>query len=44
MLQRLKQDTGAAMEPLPGFFARRKKTERPAEQVVASAPKGPALT
>jgi len=41
MLERLKREPATAMEPLPGFFAKRKKSERPAEQVVSSAPRGP---
>ena len=31
------------IEPLPGFFARRRKSERPAREVVASVPAGPVL-
>jgi glycosyltransferase involved in cell wall biosynthesis len=44
MLDRLKRSTAtAAMAPLPGWFARRRRTLPPADQVVAKLPTGPAL-
>jgi glycosyltransferase involved in cell wall biosynthesis len=44
MFDRLKREPAAApMEPLPGFFARRRKTARPARDVVAGVPAGPVL-
>jgi glycosyltransferase involved in cell wall biosynthesis len=41
MFERLKREPAPGMEPLPGFFARRRKTERPAEQVLSAVPRGP---
>ncbi|HEY7476336.1 MAG TPA: glycosyltransferase family 4 protein, partial [Vicinamibacterales bacterium] len=44
MFDRLKREPAAApMEPVPGFFARRRKTARPARDVVAGLPSGPVL-
>jgi len=44
MFERLKKETAApAIEPLPGWFARRKKIVPPAAGVVDAAPKGPVL-
>ena len=31
------------MEPLPGWFARRRRTERPGENVMSAARTGPVL-
>jgi len=41
MLTRLAKEPVPAMEPLPGFFARRNRNVRPAHAVVAEAPSGP---
>jgi len=44
MFDRLKREPAPApMEPLPGFFARRKRTLRPAREVVDALPSGPAV-
>jgi glycosyltransferase involved in cell wall biosynthesis len=45
MLQQLARSTSPAraVEPLPGWFARRKKTERPAEEILAGIPAGPVV-
>jgi glycosyltransferase involved in cell wall biosynthesis len=43
MFDRLKREPAAAMEPLPGWFARRRRTVRPGEQVVSAARRGPVL-
>jgi len=45
MLQRLQAAAPAqpAIEPLPGWFARRKKTLRPAADILAEVPSGPAV-
>jgi glycosyltransferase involved in cell wall biosynthesis len=43
LLARLSKVPPPRMEPLPGFFARRRDTVRPAAEVVAEAPAGPAL-
>ncbi len=43
VLERLRREPAPAMEPLPGFFARRARTERPAREVVDAAPTGPVL-
>jgi glycosyltransferase involved in cell wall biosynthesis len=44
MFDRLKRDPAApAMDPLPGFFARRKRDIPPGQAVVASAPAGPVV-
>jgi glycosyltransferase involved in cell wall biosynthesis len=43
MFERLKREPGTRMDPLPGWFARRRRTERPGEQVVSTARKGPVL-
>jgi glycosyltransferase involved in cell wall biosynthesis len=46
MLQRLKDDDAAgrprpAVEPVPGWIRRRRRTERPANDVLAGIPEGP---
>jgi glycosyltransferase involved in cell wall biosynthesis len=45
MLQRLQSAPPAqtAIEPLPGWFARREKTVRPAAAILADVPSGPAV-
>lgn len=44
MFDRLKRESShPPMEPLPGFFARRKRTLRPAREVVDAIPSGPAV-
>ncbi len=44
MFDRLKREPAtAALEPMPGFFARRRKSVRPAAEVVAALPSGPVL-
>ena len=44
MLDRLRRETPAhPLEPLPGWFARRRKTLAPADEVVNALPVGPAL-
>jgi glycosyltransferase involved in cell wall biosynthesis len=44
MFERLKREpAGAGPDPLPGFFARRARTLRPAREVVNAAPAGPVL-
>ena len=44
MIDRLKKETAtAALEPLPGFFARRKRTLPPGREVMNAAPTGPVL-
>jgi hypothetical protein len=48
MLKRLQADdetkrTSPGMEPEPGFFAKRRKTLRPASEVLAELPSGPVL-
>jgi hypothetical protein len=43
MFERLKREPTPVMESLPGWLARRRRTERPAEQVVSSARRGPVL-
>ena len=45
MLQRLSAETAAArtMEPLPGWFARRRADERAGSEVVAALPAGPCV-
>jgi glycosyltransferase involved in cell wall biosynthesis len=42
MFSRLAKEPVPRMEPVPGFFARRSKTVRPADTIVAEAPAGPA--
>jgi glycosyltransferase involved in cell wall biosynthesis len=45
VFERLKRDSNAAaIEPLPGWFARRKRDQRPAREVVDAVPAGPVLT
>jgi glycosyltransferase involved in cell wall biosynthesis len=44
MFQRLRNErTARDLEPLPGWFARRRRNQRPAEEVLASIPSGPVL-
>jgi hypothetical protein len=43
MFARLKREPSPTMAPLPGWFARRRRTERAAEEVVDSAARGPVL-
>ena len=43
MFDRLKREPVPAMTPLPGFFARRKVTERPAREVMNAIPSGPVV-
>jgi glycosyltransferase involved in cell wall biosynthesis len=44
MIERLKKEpSSAAAEPLPGFFARRKRTLPPGLEVMKAAPAGPVL-
>jgi glycosyltransferase involved in cell wall biosynthesis len=43
MFERLKREPAPPMPALPGWFSRRQRTERPADEVVASAPRGPVL-
>jgi glycosyltransferase involved in cell wall biosynthesis len=44
MFDRLKRERpSAGLPPLPGWFARRRRTERPAEEVVAAVRRGPVL-
>ena len=43
MFERLKREPAPIMASLPGWLARRRRTERPAEQVVSSATRGPVL-
>jgi glycosyltransferase involved in cell wall biosynthesis len=44
MFDRLKREPVPAMDPLPGWLARRRRDQRPAEAVVASARRGPVLS
>jgi glycosyltransferase involved in cell wall biosynthesis len=45
MLQRLAAaPAGGALEPLPGWLARRRKTLRPAADILAEVPAGPVIT
>jgi glycosyltransferase involved in cell wall biosynthesis len=45
MFERLKKEPeAAALEPLPGFFARRRRRQPPARQVVDAAPTGPVVS
>jgi glycosyltransferase involved in cell wall biosynthesis len=44
LIARLAHEPAHAMEPLPGFFARRARTIRSANAVVAEAPSGPSRT
>jgi glycosyltransferase involved in cell wall biosynthesis len=44
MFDRLKREPAtAALEPMPGFFAKRWKSVRPAAEIVAALPSGPVL-
>jgi glycosyltransferase involved in cell wall biosynthesis len=43
MFERLGREPALQMEPLPGFFARRRRSCPPAEDVLAGAPTGPVL-
>ena len=43
MFERLKKEAPGAPDPLPGWLDRRRQDLRPAEEVIAALPKGPAL-
>jgi glycosyltransferase involved in cell wall biosynthesis len=43
MFDRLKREPSPGIEPLPGWFARRRRDRRPAREVVDAAPAGPVL-
>jgi glycosyltransferase involved in cell wall biosynthesis len=43
MFERLKREPAPRMEPLPGWLARRRRTERPSEAIVSTARRGPVL-
>jgi glycosyltransferase involved in cell wall biosynthesis len=44
VLERLKRETAAVkIDPLPGWFARRKRNLRPAREIVDAVPSGPVL-
>jgi hypothetical protein len=45
MLQQLTRASGPQrpLEPLPGWLARRRKTLRPAKEILAEVPTGPVL-
>ena len=43
MFERLSRETALPIEPLPGFFARRARNQRPAREVVDGAPSGAVL-
>jgi glycosyltransferase involved in cell wall biosynthesis len=44
MFDRLKREPAtAALEPMPGFFAKHRKSVRPAAEIVAALPSGPVL-
>jgi len=44
MLDRLKRETAATpLDPLPGFFARRKRDQKPARETLSALPTGPVL-
>lgn len=43
MFDRLKREPAPGMAPLPGWFARRRRTVRPAREIVDAAPVGPVL-
>jgi glycosyltransferase involved in cell wall biosynthesis len=43
MFERLRQEPVPVMDALPGFFARRARTQPPANDVLAAAPTGPVL-
>jgi hypothetical protein len=44
MFERLKKDSGnREMEPIPGFFARRRREIPPARELLDRIPTGPAL-
>jgi glycosyltransferase involved in cell wall biosynthesis len=42
MFERLRSEPARVMEPLPGWYARRKRTLRPAAEILAALPAGPA--
>jgi hypothetical protein len=44
MFDRLKRGTPAAIEPLPGWFARRSRNIKPAREVLEGIPSGPVLS
>ena len=43
MFERLKREPVPSIPALPGWFSRRQRTERPADEVLASARRGPVL-
>jgi glycosyltransferase involved in cell wall biosynthesis len=43
MFERLKREPVPVLTPLPGFFARRGRTERPAREVMNAIPAGPVV-
>jgi hypothetical protein len=43
MFERLSREPVPVMEPLPGFFARHRRTLPPANQVLGATPSGPVL-
>jgi hypothetical protein len=43
MFDRLKREPSPGIAPLPGWLKRRQRTELPADDVVASARRGPVL-
>jgi glycosyltransferase involved in cell wall biosynthesis len=43
MFERLKREPVPVMTPVPGFFARRGRTERPAREVMNAIPAGPVV-
>lgn len=44
MLHRLSRESAGPVEPLPGFFARRARNQRPAREIVDAAPSGAVLS
>ncbi|MEO7189759.1 MAG: glycosyltransferase [Vicinamibacterales bacterium] len=44
MFERLSREPAPALEPLPGFFARRARRLPPADEVLSAAPSGPVLS
>jgi glycosyltransferase involved in cell wall biosynthesis len=43
MFDRLKREPSPGIEPLPGWFGRRRRDRRPAREIVDAAPAGPVL-
>jgi glycosyltransferase involved in cell wall biosynthesis len=44
MFARLQREPASAIDPLPGWFARRRRTARPGIEVLAELPSGPVLS